>query len=208
MIRTALQRRAGRALHRIQSHPYSLPRRRLISTSRPVSLWPWTSYRRWQSTAIVSSGEVDPSAPQLPVAAAIEACPGCGAPAQTVEPGDAGYYLNKRKAVRSFVLAKARDSSFKPGDESPRDALEGLDDRHASTAARAATGMLHVPKRKLGANRSQQHLAAMTSRHHCATAATIFCTTAVVSRSLIPRWPHYKIPSPSHPTNTTTSITS
>lgn len=33
----------------------------------------------------------------------LTACPGCGALAQTVEPGEPGYYSLKRKAVSSYV---------------------------------------------------------------------------------------------------------
>ncbi|EOD44161.1 putative gtp-binding protein [Neofusicoccum parvum UCRNP2] len=78
---------------------------------RPLS----TSDRRQNTVEATRSSAAEPLhhaptplPPQLPLS-----CPGCGAPAQTVDPGRAGYYAGSRKAVKAFLApqpdAWARD---------------------------------------------------------------------------------------------------
>jgi len=53
----------------------------------------------------------------------LTACPGCGALAQTVEPGEAGYYSLQRRAVDSYL----RQQSSKTDDSVVSSALESAD---------------------------------------------------------------------------------
>jgi hypothetical protein len=71
---------------------------------------------RWQSsiaptTELEKALDEQDSIDRLgPKTGPLTACPGCGAPAQTVEPGEAGYYTLKRKSVSSFISQYSIDN--------------------------------------------------------------------------------------------------
>ncbi|KAF2847141.1 hypothetical protein T440DRAFT_471247 [Plenodomus tracheiphilus IPT5] len=74
----------------------------------------FSTFGRAQQQQAIPSAEVVESQPPSALKSLPRACPGCGAPAQTYDKDEAGYYNSDRKAIREYVnrdLAQAQDAT-------------------------------------------------------------------------------------------------
>jgi len=82
--------------------------------------------RHYDSSSTASVRALDSTAHSENLPLTLSSCPGCGALAQTVEPGAAGFYNVKRTAVASVSQnepAKGRNTNSKTEDQVFTDAL-------------------------------------------------------------------------------------
>lgn len=138
MRRTSLSLAIGLAVRQCSRNPCEHLSRRLGALC-----WPRNSFRLLSSslrstwpteTEKVTEGRLSAFDNRL-VAINVQACPGCGALAQTVEPGEAGHYSSKRKVVRSFVEYKTgAPSPAKAQDEIVVEALQRLTPEQSNLA--------------------------------------------------------------------------
>lgn len=114
--------------------------------------WSQVGQRKWQSTlgqhapAIVDQHEDTIEIERT--GTSLTACPGCGALAQTVAAGEAGFYSNKRRAVTSYTKSRithSDDSSAVSEEDIAEDVLKQADPQLLRSLGLQQTGGSDVP---------------------------------------------------------------